>query len=396
MSVLKWADVQTKPAYKSLSATDKGLAAQQYFDDVVAPQVGKNTDLAEVARQFSSYSGFEMSQTDNPVMQEDTGDQGSQVVAGLNTAIDTTQATGYGLAAMAGDMIDSDGLRQWGMDGYKRNMEESKHNGLRVSDYEDVHNAGDAVDYVAGGIGQVLPSVATMLATGGVGGLIAKYGAKKSIQKLADKMMKDGLSKEEAKNNATKMIVRKGQAIGGFAGSMGMSTGEIYGDVAQDGAEGAGAIASSMTGGALSGVLDALPVMAVAKKFGFAGELTDKITGNIAARFGKGAATTGLQEAGTEAVQQLIQETTKAFILEKNLPDNIGHQMINSALLGFVGGGAIGGVSSVAAGNQETDPLDNEKQVKLEPSQSEMNAKDAESPKVPESQATIGLQLLEM
>ena len=43
---------------------------------------------------------------------------------------------------------------------------------------------GDAADFFAYTVGNVIPSLATTIAGGGVGGLAAKYAAKRSVEKL--------------------------------------------------------------------------------------------------------------------------------------------------------------------------------------------------------------------
>jgi len=273
-----------------------------------------------------------------------------EVTKGISSGIDSLQATGGGVMALAGDAIDSDAVRNAGMDIYNRNIEEAQENAPRITDYHDIRTDGvgnfveDATDYAVGGIGQMLPSVATMIGTGGIGGLAAK--------KIAQKVVKDKFG-NKAKAVALKKAQQKGQVAGAATGSIGMETGEIYGDVAEQGAEGSEAIIPSLIGGTAAGALDVLPVLNVAKKFGFGGDFAEHLQkryGDMGRtqRMGEMGVKTGLQEAGTEAAQTFIEEATKSFILERELPEDISHELINSALLGFVGGGTLGGAAGIA------------------------------------------------
>ncbi len=55
--LLKWDQVVARPEYQALPDNQKAAAADQYFNDVVAPHVPAN-DLPVAANQFSQFSGF--------------------------------------------------------------------------------------------------------------------------------------------------------------------------------------------------------------------------------------------------------------------------------------------------------------------------------------------------
>ncbi len=306
---------------------------------------------------FESYQEPEVPKQDVQTQDE----SGNQVVAGFKSGIDGLQATAYGAAALFGDAIDSKSLFDFGLEGYKRNIKESQNDGLRVSDYGDVHGTGDAFDYTMGAIGQAIPSALMMLGTGGIGGLVAKKGIEMAAKKAIEKRIKAGITKKAdaaalfervMKSKATLNTIRKGQFIGAAAGSMGSETGSVYGDVAEKGHTGTGAIAGSLATGIVAGGLDILPFLGVAKKFGFGGELSSEAAKKIASytakkRIGLATLETAGKEGVTESIQTGIEEVGKAGITGDALPSDLGHQMINAGVLGAIGGGALGGVSAI-------------------------------------------------
>jgi hypothetical protein len=213
-----------------------------------------------------------------------------------------------------------------------------------------------------GSLGQLAPTVAGVIASGGVGGVIARQAAKRSIANYLKKNVGKEVSQKATANILRKAAV-KGQMAGAGAGAMGMETGEIYGDVASEGFEGAKAIASSIAGGVAAGSLDVLPVMRIAKQFGFAGGLTKAMQSKYAEmglgkRIGSMAASQAGFEAVTEGLQTVIEEGTKAYIKDTDMPDDLRSMVLNAAAAGAVGGfamGGIGGVPRPAPPRQEID-----------------------------------------
>lgn len=251
---------------------------------------------------------------------------------GVSRGIDQTQALGYGVATLLGDAVGADSLGDWGLEGYRRNMDEAGESKARVGRIEDIDGVGDALSWGSGVLGELVPTMATMIATGGIGGAIAKQSAKKLV------------------GDQLKKRVALGQTAGVLGGGIGMETGEIYGDVADQGFRDTGDQAAALAGGTLAGSLEALPVLRIAKAFGFSGQLKKEITGTLRKRMLKeGGKQMGL-EGATEFLQTGIEEATKSFITGKNLPEDIGSQLLNAAAAGALGGGVMGAAAGGIAG----------------------------------------------
>lgn len=268
--------------------------------------------------------------------------EGGDFSKGVARGIDQTQALGYGLASLAGDAVDLESLQRFGLEGYKRNMQEAEKNKARIGRIEDIDwELGKAIDWGQGILGELVPSIATMALGGGIGGAIAKKAAKTAVEK------------QLAKKIAT------GKLAGVTGASIGMETGEIYGDVAQEGHTGAKAIGASILGGTIAGTLDTILPMQVAKKLGLAGGLKKEITKTML----KNAKKRGLKgrmgiealkgmgtEGATEFAQTAIEEATKSFIKNEGLPENIGSQLLNSTAAGMLGGGVLGSAAGIPKG----------------------------------------------
>jgi hypothetical protein len=286
-------------------------------------------------------------------------DDSWEITKGFESGLEQTQALGGGLVAMAGDIIDSEALQKAGLDIYQKHQAKAQEVAPRVQRVEDIHGAEDFVDWSMGTLGQLAPTIATMVAGGGVGGLIAKGVVKKNLKKYATEKGMDALTErgkrrfyQRAAAKMTKDATARGQMIGAGVGSIGMETGEIYGDVAAEGYEGAKAIALSIAGGTLAGALDALPVVSVAKRFGLINGLSQEMR-KAAAKHGltrrvtQAAGETAAFESATEALQTVIEEGTKSFITGHDLPEDMRSRLINAAAAGALGGTAMGGVGGI-------------------------------------------------
>jgi len=291
--------------------------------------------MALTEAQLKAIEEYNKSRTSSPKLGQ-TQDTRWEFTKGVSSGIDQLQGMGYGLAALAGDAIGSEGLREFGLEGYERNVQEAQENAPRIGRVEDVESFGDFTDLVSGTLGQLVPTAAAMATGGGLAGMAVKSAARNQITKLAG----EALAKR----------VALAQTAGTFGASMGMATGGIYGDVASEGAEGAGAILPALAGGAASGALDALPILRLGKAFGFGGELKKKIVGKIGERIAKEGGKQAFIEGGTEALQSTIEEATKAFIMERGLPDDMGSILLNSVVAGAIGGSVMGGATGAIAG----------------------------------------------
>ena len=207
------------------------------------------------------------------------------------------QATGYGLAALGSQGIENvigenavtKGITDWGIEGYNKSIAESQTglNAPSVARIEDIKNASDAMNWAGYQLGKGLPMLGTLALSGGVGGAIARVGAKEGIKQLAKAGVGDIVKKgveagalkavegqvvtkamQQAAANSLRDTVVKGITTGGLAGSFGMEGGQAFGEQVQAGAAPADAVKSTVAVGGINAALEFLPFYKVAKNVG--------------------------------------------------------------------------------------------------------------------------------
>jgi hypothetical protein len=295
-------------------------------------------------------------------------EESGEFVKGIKRGIDQTQGLGYGLVAMAGDAIGSDELKEAGHAGYQRNLREADENAAKVAKWEDIRNwrdggIGDAIDYVAGGLGEVIPSIATTVAGGGVGGFVGKQIAKKAVQKGIKKQVEKRVGKGMAKqamaegkkpavdrlmNTVGKKAIKKGADRGEMAGatltSVGLESAETYENIYEK--TGKEELGTALTFGTARGMLDSVLPMAVLKKLKLnrAGQKTAQRD-----IWQKAVAKGMVSEGSTEAAQELLGRAAVEWV-DENHPtfDKEGEwfsELSNAFLKGGMGGGVMSGAA---------------------------------------------------
>lgn len=380
--------------------------------DAPAPATAKPTAPEAPAFDFSqdpfADSGFDFSQEPatgkesakkTPAKPKEDRSLLGEFGAGLARGIDTTQAMGYGLAslsrdigygltALAGDLIGADSLENWALkkfsednwasQGFARNMQEAQKNAasvrfLDISEGENfLEDTSNFIRWAAGGLGELAPTIAVTFASGGAGGVAAgatraalpKLGeaaAKKYISRAAIKKFgKDGLAKKSAKeltDFADQAIKNLGTSAGVLASSVGMNTGEIYGnfidpetgEINEDSTSRAGRVLGTIGGGMLAGALDSL---IPAKLFGKANLSKDDVIRNAlrkiptSQRAAKAAGEILLNttvEGTTEAAQELISEAVGVSVdsIKDWDWDSLRPELIEAFALGALGGSVM-------------------------------------------------------
>lgn len=295
---------------------------------------------------------------------------------GFGRGVDTLQGTLYGAVGLAGDMIGDNAvgntIRDFGVSGYQRNMEDAQRDHApSVRSYKDVESFGDALQYGAGLMGEAAPSLlesigtgligaaagsATAPGAGTIGGAIAGFGSKSAIRGILRKQlgsrlakeMGEGLIEDAMKASSKKEIFKKfaknlagagieeadDLAMGAakkaaaasagaravIADSMIQNAGATYGDLSQEEVGRLDRITNSLLGGSLSGALDAaLPATVIGRLFGSRPAAAGLMDGVQAKVFGSPGSvrnffTTALRDVGiegtTEALQELVQEVS--------------------------------------------------------------------------------------
>ena len=258
---------------------------------------------------------------------------GDQLGRGLRRGVATITSAGQSLLGAGAAVLGADEFAQeQTRQASERVHEAVQANPLRIERVEDIStdNFGDFLsdteDFIVGLTGQQLPVLGALALGGGAGGAAIR-----------------GLTGAS----------RAASAAGGVVGaSSGLETGLIFQEIAEDpGAEGSlrDQALLSAAGGTLAGSLDALPVLQVANRMGLGRSLQAQVRRSLASRVTRGAAATGVTEAGTEAAQTVIERATR-HVANENFeilgPEGVS-ELLNAAVAGGIIGVGLGGLSGV-------------------------------------------------
>lgn len=281
--------------------------------------------------------------------------------SGVKQGTDTLQGSGFGFLALVGDAVGSDGLRQYGMEGYKRNQEEAAKNVPDISRIEDIHGVKDFFHWGAGQLGNAAPSLATMLVGGGVATALGRKAVEKRVRDhITEKAIKDLTEKGIARGLAERAVARginnpatndamaKALATQISAGTGIVATssvqqqGEIYGNLAEAGIRAPG---TSAVFGLAGGILDAGgPAYLIHKLF-------PGVAPDVAKHWIKKVAQVGgmemLLEGSTEGLQEIIALAARAKE-DPNFKINTTEnrmRVYNAAASGALVGAVMGGLA---------------------------------------------------
>lgn len=274
-------------------------------------------------------------------------------------AVDTAALLGPGLLGVIADGLGLDQGSQELFDVVERMQKfgEEEFPTQAPRRVEDIGGVGDFIDFAAAKLGEQVATIASIVATGGVGGGIGQL-----VGRLA---AKGAVSRTAAKSLVTRFATRRtGAAIGAFAGATGIETGATGAELFE--ATGSANAGVALTAGAIKGSLELLTPLAIIRRFGvgkelggkFARGLTDAITKG---GFVRGAATAALTEGTTEALQETVDLFARNFVDEnfELLGPESASRILNAAVTGSLVGGVFGGVGG-AFGKRVTDERQDE------------------------------------
>ena len=243
---------------------------------------------------------------------------------------------GDALPAIAADLVGADDYRDRQLQEYQETMADIEAKApSAVRTFRDIEDAGDAGLYAAETIGQFIPSIATSLLGGGIGGLVGKKAAEGFARKLV--------------GDAAEAAIKKGKGIGfvagTFAGSGSQTIPEAYTSIAEE--TGEPAAATALFVGSINAALDSILPVGVAKALGK--DAREEVARSLFTRLmiggGKGAAveglTEGVQEANNLIAAQLLKDNPEFFTQE-----NVD-RILDAGLRGAIGGKAFGMVSGI-------------------------------------------------
>ncbi len=273
---------------------------------------------------------------------------------GLSRGVEQLHGLAVGAQAGVADFIGNDEFAETRAQDYNRIMEEAQmFNPGEIHQIEDVETPGQFASWAAGILGEQVPNVAGYIVSGGIGGVLGKAAARKLISSRVAKLAQDKIGG----------FGTTGALAGGWTYGSGLGVGEVYGEqvgeVGLSPTEGTTKPGAAILGGMGIGTLDVLPVMKVAKQLGLGKQMRGEIIREIAKQsrvrraFMSGAAVAG-QEAGTEALQEVIGITARKFV-DKNydiLGEEAASRVLNAAAAGGLVGGVMGGAGGVVEGQR--------------------------------------------
>jgi hypothetical protein len=308
--------------------------------------------------------------------------------------VDQLQAMFYGAGAAVGDVVGSEDLVDWGIEGYERNMAEASKNAATIGTYKNIKDVGDAGRYAVEAIFENLPMFLPSLVTGGVGAYVGRAVAQRAVKTLtADiiaKKMAQGWTQEAAEKLAQhaggKMILKnfeqqaakkaaltatgevagknlatKGARIGAYTGALPMTTGEVTGSVYEATGDVRGGL--GLMGGAVSAGLEVLPNMMFLSNI-LGKQVAGGIANSLVKRVGIGTAKGMLAEGPTEFAQTIVEHVAQNIAdpsIDIFSPEH-NDELIDSFLKGTAAGGGIGATSSFVGGilNRDGGPEETE------------------------------------
>ena len=224
-------------------------------------------------------------------------DNGNGVVgeawSGVKRGVAGTAATGLTALALGADAVGADGVAA---SLATKAAELEGGNAPAVSNWDDVHDVSSGAKYLAGKVGEAVPSIAEALVAGGVGAAVGKQAVKAGVKKALGKTISEAAARNAAAMGA------------GAANSWALSAGEIYGDTKNPGLAAAA--------GAVAAIPDTfLPTYILSKFYGGkeVGKEAAKKAVSFWKEFAKEVPKTIPLEAGTEVFQQAVNIAARKY-----------------------------------------------------------------------------------
>lgn len=260
--------------------------------------------------------------------------------------IDNLQATGYGAIAAVGDVTGSEGMRDYGVEGFKRNELEASFNPPSFQSFTNVDwtNPGSIFEFGSQAVAENLPMFLPGLVTGGAAGFGGGAIAKKAAQSLVTNWIKEFGEKEAAAMIAKRVAIGQtiGQAIGTQASSGLQETGSIYADMTNQGIETPGWTPIVM--GQAAGLLDAIPQFRILQKT-LGPAAAKRIEDYSIKKFGLSMVENTFSEGSTEGIQTIIEKLAPRIAdpSKGDFTSDDWTEVVDSVIRGGISGAGIGG-----------------------------------------------------
>ena len=293
--------------------------------------------------------------------QSDLGTVSRGVVRGVKHLQASGSAMGATVAAaLSGEEGDSmDFLSDSLVDNYHFYSAEAEKFAGTVDRVEDINSASTLITWLADRASEQIPNMAGFIITGGFGGVVAKL-AQKGAMTAAER----AVITQIAPKILPPSVVARGQLAGGFGFSSVMEGGGIAGEQIDEGFELEPGVVLPMS--LISGALETFSAVVALKAVGLSDAFKTTFMQNLRSlplpqRMAATASLVGVNEAGTETLQELNALTARTIVDEnyETLGEEGRSRLLNAGLAGFAVGGLFGGVGGVLpgeGGNREKAP----------------------------------------
>lgn len=303
--------------------------------------------------------------------------------------VDSLQMIGGGAIEGIGDLVGSEGMRQFGEDIVFKQVAELNKTSPFQREFADVDSGSKAVDWAIASLGQAAPSLIESVAvavagglagfaTGGPGGAIggatislgAKQAAKQAIIEAAKKKATQGW---HALLPDEKMILQRAAAAtyatgASFASNYASGFGEAYLGTKEAGVANPYA---ALIAAAPYAALESLPEFLLVKRY--MGNLLPAAAGRgVVSRAGdrlkKGITEGGLGIVGeglTEAGQELTTGGLAPILAGGEASPDLAAQALEAGAAGAITGFTVGGASGLLRGRAKTQPIDKDKPTNM-------------------------------
>ncbi|WP_413937072.1 hypothetical protein, partial [Nitrospira sp. BLG_1] len=313
--------------------------------DFSTPDTLPASDGKSASIQFTDRAGnpTRTVTTTAPASTPSAMDLGREFGRGVRRGVSQTGALLVGGAsALAGAVGARDTADTW-MKTYDALQKDAAAYPSSVSWDQALSSPGAFLSYSAGALGEQVPVMASVVATGGVGSLVGRLIGKGIINRAAG---------QAAIQAADKWALHGGFSGAAAAGSA-LEAGGIYGEQREAGLE--PSPKTALVGGAVSGILESAVPYALARAAGLGPAFTSTFMRTLQqkglltrmASLGAGAA---VGEGATEAAQEAVAIAARRFV-DRNydaLGPEVSNRILQSAVTGAIVGGPFGSMAGVS------------------------------------------------
>lgn len=275
---------------------------------------------------------------------------------GLSRGWTQTKALGHGTGAVLGTLAEqltnsaaAHDFAQRRVEDYTRLMSEAEESSPEIGSIEEIDSPGKFISWAAAVLGEQIPNIASIVISGGIGGLIGKLAAKQAVKGMSKELVEEQLKK---KVSQWIKLPARGALGGTYLGASTLETGGIAGEQIDAGLPLSPGVA--LAGGGIAGALEFVPFVTVAKRLGLGeaakGSILKAINDlPIGKRILATSALVSGQEGGTEVAQEVIAIAARTFVDENYdaLSPEALSRLLNAGAAGTLVGGVSGGISGV-------------------------------------------------